>query len=1181
MAETTSQNQSNKCKRLYFSLTNINLFGDQDAISLVDQLLATRIFLFLLVISLSIVIVFSTVTVQTQTVTIESPTEITFQQLSVQYSSTLSCSCTQISIRHNQFVLLNPRYHSICTSQFVNQTFISSLNDYKMSDYYPLDYRIMAASHFQVIALLCQTITQMVSDVLEEFATRYIITNKVLSHSIFNAQVKALVEQLKSITIANVKSINDFLWFNIFQNQIQSGLRTNYFIQAVPGALTNKFVTVRYKTLNKTCSCSSNNVCTHQVGIYNQTGRAGVNISTKFGDLTTDPPLLLTIPGIMVGCLPYDSLLRSTFECFYNQSCIDQIQIFINGLELITPLSSSRFEHNTTVNNLFDQLFIELWNQTINFTGYFQVCSPHSCTYSYARRFDLLYVIVTLISLFGGLKTILFFSTPQIVKFIRKFRKIQNVHNTNNVISTINPIDINQNRLIFKITEVYEKILKLNMFPLSSDITDGIYSTRIYILLFVTGIFILVFYSSIIVRIRIHSVYQPSIDEYEQLYSQYSSTLVCPCTHLSVPYSSIIQMKPYYHQVCSSDIVKNNGWLLYFNGLVGAFYSLDFRIRGFKIFAILQTLCSMSNETITNKLAVFNDLQFVSARVVTKNAFNTQIFALIQQFKQQTLASFLDLFQLVLTSIQLNQFITSGASNAQLLKTIANNNDSFRFISNNDWENDCSCGTNVSCIRSEGFYCRTTSCFISPTKPNQTIPGLVASCLLVDSLLASSLECFYNESCIQMLIQWHSFGSPNVTIDPRVANITPLDATVNNRFSPNTRLGIIVSQLFIEDWANSTNFSYYYNQCAPDECTYTYEERFNRAYVIATIVGIAGGLSTALRILILPVVKLLRRMYYHCHRPKKPVVRECFAERGIQLVLIVFFYNSYKITISLKYFRHFIQTINLYHEARKTRLTENLQTAHEQLIIKRQKMASRFYIILFVAALVIIVTFTGLNSQIYSMTISSPTEFIFEQLQAQYSSSLSCPCSQIAIQYSNFLSVKPIAYHQVCSSYFVSDDFIKLLWGTELYSLVLGCLPIYGLRLSTLECLYNSTCLQKLFNLTNRIEDIPSSLDISIYTRFSPVSSITIGTLIDELFIEVWQNESNYSNYFSICAPLTCRYTYAKRNDVLYILTTFLGLYGGLTVGLKFMVWHSLHINSQVQQRFTVHRRRIESINYS
>ncbi|CAF4719526.1 unnamed protein product, partial [Rotaria sp. Silwood2] len=164
-------------------------------------------------------------------------------------------------------------------------------------------------------------------------------------------------------------------------------------------------------------------------------------------------------------------------------------------------------------------------------------------------------------------------------------------------------------------------------------------------------------------------------------------------------------------------------------------------------------------------------------------------------------------------------------------------------------------------------------------------------------------------------------------------------------------------------------------------------------------------------------------------------------------------------------------------------------------------------------------------------------------------------------------------------SFFIIKQIIlrlkKISGAVLLRSLVLGCLPIYGLRLSTLECLYNLTCLQKLFNLTNRIEDIPSSLDISIYTRFSPISSITIGTLIDQLFIEAWQNESNYLNYFSICVPLTCRYTYAKRNDILYILTTFLGLYGGLTVGLKFIVWHSLRVNSQVQQRFTVRRRRI------
>ncbi|CAF4382853.1 unnamed protein product, partial [Rotaria sp. Silwood2] len=79
------------------------------------------------------------------------------------------------------------------------------------------------------------------------------------------------------------------------------------------------------------------------------------------------------------------------------------------------------------------------------------------------------------------------------------------------------------------------------------------------------------------------------------------------------------------------------------------------------------------------------------------------------------------------------------------------------------------------------------------------------------------------------------------------------------------------------------------------------------------------------------------------------------------------------------------------------------------------------------------ITFTGLNSQIPSTTILSLTELIFEEFQTQYSSSLSCPCSRIAIQYSKFLSVKPIVYHQVCSSYFISSNFLELLWGTVSY----------------------------------------------------------------------------------------------------------------------------------------------------
>ncbi|CAF2717447.1 unnamed protein product [Rotaria sp. Silwood2] len=463
---------------------------------------------------------------------------------------------------------------------------------------------------------------------------------------------------------------------------------------------------------------------------------------------------------------------------------------------------------------------------------------------------------------------------------------------------------------------------------------------------------------------------------------------------------------------------------------------------------------------------------------------------------------------------------------------------------------------------------------------------------------------------------------------------------------------------------------------------------------MSTILGIVGGLSTALQILILPIVKLVRRIYYYyCRRHKD---------------------NHHKTLITFHELQRSIQTINVYHEVRTTHLTENSQTRDEILLIQRQQIAARSYILFFILALIIIITFTSLNSQTHSMTISFPSESIFEQLQIDYLSSLSCPCSQIAIQYSKFLSINPIAYHQICSSYFISSDFIELLWGSEslnsyywivdmkilstqfrllasfcslakdiikqkievfssrelisietltrrnfqiqinsiidhfmsqvptdfrrihnyiievfhanqlhnifftnwnldpttfndnyimsthpilynnsnsscsctttstcsrsiltynnkrevLSGLVLGCLPIYGLHLSTFECLYNSTCLWKLFNLINSEYNISSSLNTSIYSRFMPISSVVVGTLIDELFIEAWKNESNYSNYFSICAPLTCRYTYTERNDFLYILATFLGLYGGLTIGLKFVIWYIIDISVTVQERF-------------
>ena len=251
-----------------------------------------------------------------------------------------------------------------------------------------------------------------------------------------------------------------------------------------------------------------------------------------------------------------------------------------------------------------------------------------------------------------------------------------------------------------------------------------------------------------------------------------------------------------------------------------------------------------------------------------------------------------------------------------------------------------------------------------------------------------------------MLFEWRTFSIPNTTISSSADHVIPLTSSVNSRFPPNITVDKIVTQLFIENWTNLISFKDYYNQCDPIECTYTFEERINIVYLITTILGIVGGLSVALRIITPFVVTFVRKIYQCQHSDR----RQTLIER-------------------LNYV-HRIRQFNFYHK------TLNNQPIDIHLI-RRQQIATRFYMIIFFIAMIIVLTFTSVSTQIYSITVSSPSESTFEFLKYQYPSTISCPCSQISIPYSTFLSVNVSTYHQVCSSYFISSDFIKLTWGQE------------------------------------------------------------------------------------------------------------------------------------------------------
>ena len=74
----------------------------------------------------------------------------------------------------------------------------------------------------------------------------------------------------------------------------------------------------------------------------------------------------------------------------------------------------------------------------------------------------------------------------------------------------------------------------------------------------------------------------------------------------------------------------------------------------------------------------------------------------------------------------------------------------------------------------------------------------------------------------------------------------------------------------------------------------------------------------------------------------------------------------------------------------------------------------------------ILLLFTSLTSDMVMWTESNPSLATFDNLQTSYKSTVKCPCSTMVIPFKKFVSFAP-AFHQVCSSDFVTDHWIALL----------------------------------------------------------------------------------------------------------------------------------------------------------
>ena len=71
----------------------------------------------------------------------------------------------------------------------------------------------------------------------------------------------------------------------------------------------------------------------------------------------------------------------------------------------------------------------------------------------------------------------------------------------------------------------------------------------------------------------------------------------------------------------------------------------------------------------------------------------------------------------------------------------------------------------------------------------------------------------------------------------------------------------------------------------------------------------------------------------------------------------------------------------------------------------------------------------------------------------------------------------------------------------------------------------------------------------SISSRFA--RNPTVNEIVESLFIESWITNISFDDYFIECRPSSGTYTIIYRQSITFIITSIMGLYGGLTISLR------------------------------
>jgi hypothetical protein len=122
------------------------------------------------------------------------------------HASSLQCPCTELSFSYEDLIHLEPEYHQICSSDFIDtdrlNILFTSYQNQNASETNLYTFTGTAFAYFQSLSIMCELTKQAVIDAQDLFLGTPVVSAYMLDYDLFDEQTNAALTSYKS-TLSN------------------------------------------------------------------------------------------------------------------------------------------------------------------------------------------------------------------------------------------------------------------------------------------------------------------------------------------------------------------------------------------------------------------------------------------------------------------------------------------------------------------------------------------------------------------------------------------------------------------------------------------------------------------------------------------------------------------------------------------------------------------------------------------------------------------------------------------------------------------------------------------------------------------------------------------------------------------------------------------------------------------